>query len=195
MPLLGTILRRSFFAAATVSTLLLLATLIVWPVSYGRELAGTYGLGGDSACWLSCYTGRISLEFQSGWSPVDRGFQFYGPKVNPLPEGYWSYITWNMHYHRPGSALTSTVSLGIAWEFYNESAEQEFICDIPCSYLALLFSILPLLAFRSIHRRAGAARVGLCPKCGYDLRAQRAGAGGVVCSECGAPVTGRKEKG
>lgn len=43
------------------------------------------------------------------------------------------------------------------------------------SYLALLFSILPLLALRAIRRRSRVARVGLCRKCSYDLRAHARG--------------------
>jgi predicted amidophosphoribosyltransferase len=66
-------------------------------------------------------------------------------------------------------------------------ADGGFMVLIPFSYLALLFSILPLLAFRSIRRRRRSSRIGLCPKCNYDLRAH---APGSLCPECGTPVTG-----
>jgi ribosomal protein L32 len=51
----------------------------------------------------------------------------------------------------------------------------------------LLFSILPLLALRAISRRRKAANAaGLCPKCGYDLRAHHAGD---KCPECGTLIS------
>ena len=59
-----------------------------------------------------------------------------------------------------------------------------YLC-IPFSYLALLFAILPTLAFFSIRRRRKLARIGHCPKCGYNLHAHPPGA---RCPECGTPV-------
>ena len=64
---------------------------------------------------------------------------------------------------------------------------------IPLSYLALMFSILPLLALRAIWRRrklARIARLGLCGKCGYDLRAH---ASGEKCPECETVVGPKAE--
>ena len=48
MGLFRTILRRSFYAAA-ISTLLLLATLIIWSVTQYRLGRATYGIGEDIA--------------------------------------------------------------------------------------------------------------------------------------------------
>src|SRR5450755_4439915 len=56
---------------------------------------------------------------------------------------------------------------------------------VPFSYLALLSSILPVLALRAIRRRRKLARAGLCPKCHYDLRAHAPGSN---CPECGTVV-------
>ena len=48
---------------------------------------------------------------------------------------------------------------------------------------ALVFAILPAIKTRSLLRTRRRNRAGLCPRCGYDLRAHR---GGDRCPECGA---------
>jgi hypothetical protein len=200
MGLLRTILRRSFFAAAAVSTLLLLATLIVWPVSYYRTAGVEYTQdnGSNNYCYFGGWNGRaVVLYDKETASDGPRRLGFNTHTIAPGQTKEWSYLTWNTDSSEIFFGLTT--SLGVAWEFY-AATTPSFVtvwCNhwyIPFSYLALLFSILPLLAFRSIRRRRRArrnSRLGLCPKCGYDLRAQHAGSGGAVCPECGTPVAGR----
>ncbi len=55
----------------------------------------------------------------------------------------------------------------------------------PHWFLALLFAILPGLRLRSILRTRRRHRAGLCPHCGYDLRATPD-----RCPECGHVPTG-----
>lgn len=51
---------------------------------------------------------------------------------------------------------------------------------VPTPALAILFLILPALAYRSRVIRMARKRAGLCPDCGYDLRATPS-----RCPECG----------
>jgi hypothetical protein len=50
----------------------------------------------------------------------------------------------------------------------------------PHWFAALVFAILPALRLRSILRTRRRIRLGLCPQCGYDLRASPD-----RCPECG----------
>ena len=56
----------------------------------------------------------------------------------------------------------------------------------PMWALAAPFAILPLAQMRRSVRRRRRAEKGLCPACGYDLRASRE-----VCPECGERVQDR----
>jgi hypothetical protein len=57
----------------------------------------------------------------------------------------------------------------------------ERVLFLPCWLLVLVFAVLPVSWCRSELRRRRRAKVGLCPKCGYDLCATPN-----RCPECGA---------
>jgi len=59
MGVFRTILRRTFYTAAAVSTLLLLATLIAWPVSHYRRVDAQYVFTGGDHYSLSAGGGRV----------------------------------------------------------------------------------------------------------------------------------------
>lgn len=56
---------------------------------------------------------------------------------------------------------------------------------LPSWFLAALFAILPAVRIRGMLRDRKRHRAGLCPTCGYDLRAHAAGE---RCPECGTAV-------
>ena len=183
MPDLRTILRRTIHTAAAVSTLLLLVTLILWPVSHYREVHTSYGTADGRGYLLGANGGWIQGEYVTAYSAW-RGWQFQASNPVWTPWSYQDYLTWNTPDPDDPSARTY---LGVSWyQIPTEPGQAIDGMSIPFSYLALLFSILPLLAFRSIRRRRKAAKAaGLCPKCGYDLRAHQPGD---RCPECGTPV-------
>ena len=190
MGTLRTILRRLFYAAAAVSLLLLLATLLVWPVSRYRWMYARYVTTGEHEYSFSADSGRKEVTNESNWFDTC-GWHFWAADPEP---SHWSYLTWNTPDPDLPPFMRSRTFLGICWYHLPLHRTSITFVYIPFSYLAVLFCILPLLALRSILRRRRARRgerVGLCPRCGYDLRIQRAGAGGALCPECGTPVDGR----
>ena len=184
MALFRKLLRRAFYAAAAVSTLLLLATLIVWPVSHYRRVHAAYD--GSARYYLGADSGRAYFGYQRVFG-YSSGWQFGASDLNL---SNWRYLTWNAP--ETEWEITGATFLGVRWDPSLPGAEWTYrLVYIPFSYLVLVFSILPLLAFRSIRRRRRVARVGLCAKCGYDLRAHGPGD---KCPECGtlvAPSTRR----
>ena len=189
MGTLRKILRRLFYTAAAVSTLLLLDTLILWPVSYnyfGKVEHVDYATPPKATNAFGFQRGRIYFLHQIAFFPKKApsgGFHFSYGKDFPGAFDSWSYLTWNK---RDGSDGVSTLGVRLLASF-GVSAYHFFLL-IPFSYLALLFALLPALAFRAIRRRRRSlARVGLCAKCGYDLRAHGPGD---KCPECGTPVKG-----
>jgi len=188
MGLFRKLLRRTFYTAAALSTLLLLATLILWPTSSYRRVAVVHSTAGKTITAISGLSGRAVFATAL---PAAEDSELYLRMVDG-PADTWSYFTWEMA--RSGPLPTAYVrALGFTWEHTvivaNGPAKPWVVFDatnikIPFSYLALLFSILPMLAFRSLRRRRKLARAGLCKKCHYDLRAH---APGDNCPECGAP--------
>ncbi len=55
--------------------------------------------------------------------------------------------------------------------------------SIPDWFICSVTAVLPIRWYLSYRRRRLAARKGLCPKCGYDLRASKD-----RCPECGTPI-------
>ena len=80
---------------------------------------------------------------------------------------------------RPDSyVLSGMIRLGAG------TAESRVV-SIPLWQLALICAVWPTWHLTRTNRRWRAARPGLCPKCGYDLRASPE-----RCPECGAAVVG-----
>jgi hypothetical protein len=81
--------------------------------------------------------------------------------------------------------------LGFGFGFVDVAALKFRAVGIPHWFLALLFAILPMFHVRAILRSRKCDRKGLCPKCGYDLRATPD-----RCPECGnlAPIAGHRER-
>lgn len=105
--------------------------------------------------------------------PLGTGWVF-GPYEPPSGPGPRLYRPWNMRrlgfdfYHRDGDVTTD--------ELY-----------IPLWLLAALTMLPPALQFRRYLRRLWRRRAGLCPRCGYDLRASTD-----RCPECGTPIPSDK---
>jgi hypothetical protein len=178
MGTLRTILRRLFYPTAALSSLLLVALLILWSLSYFWAFGSQYTNSDFHRYQIGCLRGRTLVLVGQKLSAT--GFHSYATKPSGEIFDEWSYLTWRTHRYDAGP-LDPVTSLGVTWV---NDFNVAFVL-IPFSYLTLLFSVLPLLAFRSLRRRRKAQRIGLCPKCQYDLRAH---APGSACPECGTPV-------
>ena len=151
MGVFRTILRRLFYCSAAVSMLLLVAILVLWPVSYYREPDATYFNVMTISYSIGADAGRLYLRYDGTMeTPTPQPRQYYF-RTYPWSEDdaflNWSYLKWN--YHDPREAGHDSGSLGVYWLHWPVFT----VVVIPFSYVALLFAILPLLAFRSIRRR------------------------------------------
>ena len=191
MAIIAKTLRPLFYAAAIVSTLLLLAVLALWPVSYYHWAGATYAIPGHNVLSFGGRSGRAFFESNPESWRFDSGLHFAIHDDFTMGQDHWSYLTWNTEINTEDFRLAMGIfdmpvptALGFSW-LLQRGIVSRSLFYIPFSYVSLLFTILPLLAFRSIRRRRKSARRGLCPKCRYDLRAHAAGS---LCPECGTPV-------
>jgi len=108
--------------------------------------------------------GNLPFDFEV--SPVlgaDFEFSDEGWTVR-APDGRsdWGFSGWTLNKSRPGRRTT-----GVGW-------------STPYWFLLLLFSLPPTLHVVLSRRRRRRRHLGLCPRCGYDLRATPG-----KCPECG----------
>jgi hypothetical protein len=180
------LLRWAFNVLVAASLLLCLATAGLWVRSYwvfdlfqaARQEAAEYGRRNDAKhfqCRL--ISDRGHLEGLLGWS--ERPEEEYKP-------------AWKFKLRHPDRhfASFSTIWFRSDREINEGYAYPWRSCVAPDWSLVSAFAVLPaIVAFRQIRavrRRRHRSRLGLCPACGYDLRASPE-----RCPECGvAPAKG-----
>jgi hypothetical protein len=181
--------RRLFNLAAVLSLLLCVATAGFWGWSYWRFC----GLQHSS---MSTSDVRIN-GLSGGWGTVIVAHQVLTPvtkqsNVLSLNFGGWRASAALNPQAIMGRALSTARTegferAGLGWRHGRKTwnvgtMSDERLLFLPCWLLVLVFAALPFNWCRSAMRRRQKARVGLCPKCGYDLRESPD-----RCPECGTP--------
>ena len=182
--------RHLFTAFAAGSLVLCVAVCAVWVGSY-RWYAGVEQHGRLAAR----HAVSERLEYKVS---VARGRVHYSRLLPTLGNGRvprrdWSFFrlqgtgtAWG-YAVRPDDTPASV--LGVS---YNRTDYRRYVITdwaIPCSYFAALLAAPPAVWFalrRRRRRRARCTSAGLCPSCGYDLRATPG-----RCPECGTAAAGR----
>jgi hypothetical protein len=197
------VFRRLFTIASALSLLLCVATVVLW--LRGRtgydEAAWTYDryLPDGSAASSQVYlTSNERLWLSVNWGRV-------GPYDGHLVWGYYMNIDQSggrpllRFYHDPYDAMQTwifattsggTTGFGpLRWLVATRSKAKdgddhhEITLGVSHWLLAVLLLVAPLRWLYRFRRGRRARIRGLCPACGYDLRASK-----VRCPECGTPV-------
>jgi hypothetical protein len=173
--------RRLFTIVSILSLLLCLATLALWFISYHRfDERGT----GNDQFWVTVSNGRAQVELavMIGDDGIFQTCSGYSP--GPFKDSTWLEDFVQRRAETLGGRASIHSFLGFGLHSLRVEDKQRDLSVtrfvvVPHWFLALVFAILPALHVRSIlrSRRYGP---GLCPACGYDLRATPD-----RCSECG----------
>ena len=158
--------RRLFYGLAFVSAFCLLGVLVAWPVSYYCPAYAAYGFRKyEPGCCLGYQSGRAYVVDGSTMFPTGRVFIKAG-ETYPVYDSPWSYFTWNTPSGTDETGEIMYTSLGVLWDCSRAPLPpmDYAYLYIPFSYLAILFSILPALAFRSYRRRPQGRQRGALPK-------------------------------
>lgn len=163
--------RKLFTFAAALSLLVCLATSLLWVASYrldsrtdGVRLFDGIRVGAFDG--IACiynqiypYSGSIIAIYSGPGQPK-------WPKTRAFDFAglYFRHFTWPGHF--PG---------GTYWTL-----------RVPLFYLWLLGAVLPS-AWATVYARRS-RKLGMCRRCGYDLRATPDG-----CPECGTPVSQKRQ--
>lgn len=187
-------IRKLFILASVLSLLLCLAAAVLWLQSYrsADELswanpAAKVRVPSYSLIVLVSDAGRVQVYRR--WGDRDAagrgGFSYYTARANPTG----GFVLGAVYAYRGDPEpyrMGDWSALGIRHAF---SGTARHGCDgtmFPWAYVAVPLAILPALLVRTALKRSLARhKKGLCPRCGYDLRAtpQR-------CPECGHSMTG-----
>jgi hypothetical protein len=175
--------RRLFTLCSALSLLLCVAVCVLWARSYFR---------GDHLLW-SDHQGWFDLNSASGFVWTTRGI--YGP--GSAGNGRWLYrelgASW-LETDRQGKRRTAAGYAGLVlrepskhWRVagveYISAAygDRSWTLFLPYWSLSLATVILPAVWLHRRLRQRTRSLHGLCPRCGYDLRASPD-----RCPECGA---------
>jgi hypothetical protein len=172
-------MQRAGTILAVACVFLCALVIAAWVRSYFVSVSIGYGLsrpGGKLlAGGLMSGRGGIGVAVVSN---LDDEPQIHGMFHQREPPGYAGGL---------GTERTRWKSLGFMYIRYSLPSPPVHIraVAVPIWFLLLLSSVWPAWHLRGVWRREHARRkrLGLCPRCGYDLRASTD-----RCPECGEPV-------
>jgi hypothetical protein len=170
------LLRWAFNFAAAVSAFLLLATCALWVRSYSYTYLGFISLSTMAAVTIAAGNGGFYIDLDVELPPEK--IESY---ISRYPSRVGEYGSVKL-----GQNLTTLNRLGFAGDSTGKLLSKFYTWAVmPMWLLELVMGVIPAawLHRRAIARRA--AGIGLCPACGYDLRATPD-----RCPECGAVPKG-----
>jgi hypothetical protein len=164
-------IRRLFTILSVLSLLLCVATCVLWATSY----VGPPILLANRAGAIESGGGTLAVRWHSDgppFAPAERLITFPLPR---LPNG-----AFDIPPHARGTAgfryWEANVSVvGLRWQMGVR------VVFLPYWAAVVTLAVLPVVRLGLSHRRRGRWQTGLCPSCGYDLRATPD-----RCPECGA---------
>jgi hypothetical protein len=153
--------RRLFNLAAAVSLVMMLATATLWVRSYFVADGVDYRRPGVGTTSLESSRGEIVIfnDPMESFPNLNSRFQdltFSASESRPLPPKGPSFAGFGFVYQPPQSPIQDVVRFRQLLAF-------------PLWFPTLLFGIAPALTARAYLARR--VNTGLCPHCGYDLRA------------------------
>jgi hypothetical protein len=165
--------RRTFRILRAVATLLSLLLCITSAVFWirSRRVTDTLILDPFPTQWsLSSSSGTVFLARERPWlEPEDLK---RGIKTAPYERTFLGFGSKQSQESRTWQNKSGSRSIG-----YITNIRAYFL---PLWFCLVVFSILPVIQIHRVTRRVRRRRRGLCPKCGYDMRASPE-----KCPECG----------
>jgi tRNA(Ile2) C34 agmatinyltransferase TiaS len=174
--------RRLLNLLTALSLLLCMAVVALWVRSYWY---GEYFAVQDSSAGTAwgAFSGRFMIERTRAIAPYSY------PPITGVE--HHRIVPMDLDTVAPPAMASDRGGYGFRFMAVRKPEETRSILVFPCWVVAATASLLPIrwvVGFRRRSRRQHRERSGLCPRCGYDLRATPG-----RCPECGAsPVTALK---
>jgi hypothetical protein len=186
--------RRLAKLPTILSLLLLLATAVLWVRGYRVADEVAWRRGPYTCSVRSCLGGvqversRDGLFGRSGYSraPVQPDTRYWDIDGDGIADGPmygldhfpWPQQTWECCGF--AAARGQEITFGLRSGPEDPEEGRYTVVIVPCWFIAVAAGVLPIGAFSGHLRRARRRSRGLCPACGYDLRATPG-----RCPECG----------